>query len=107
MPKSKSRVDKKSPRRRGPTPARRDVRPRSNPRQGPQVAAAPKKPSRPPRNKPAGWALVAAGLGLAIVNDAEYLDIGILPGGHNELYLILGLLICALGAYLLGAFARP
>lgn len=51
--------------------------------------------------------MFAAGVLLAIVNDVAYFSTGILPGGHDDLYLILGLLIGVLGAYFLGVFARP
>ncbi len=108
MPKSKAGSRRQRSRRRGPTPAKQDS-PRRNEDEGHSrpASVSSKRSPRPRWNKPAGWALIAAGVLIAIVNDVAYFSTGILPGGHNELYLILGLLIGVFGAYLLGVFARP
>lgn len=56
-------------------------------------------------HRPLGWLLVALGISIVIVNDLAFVDINIMPGGHNELYLVLGLAVAGGGSYLLGAFS--
>lgn len=62
---------------------------------------------RPTRHKVLGWFQVGAGLLLVLVNYAEELGARVLPGGHNELYFVLGLVIAGGGTWWLGIFDRP
>lgn len=74
--------------------------PRYTPRQ--------KKPFRfrPEWHKPLGWAIVLLGITIAVVNDLAVFDIRVMPGGHNELYLVLALLVAGGGTWFLGIFDR-
>lgn len=61
---------------------------------------------RPEWHKPLGWVIVVLGVVIAVVNDLAFFDIEVMPGGHNELYLILALLVAGGGTWFLGAFDR-
>lgn len=63
---------------------------------------------RPRWHRVAGWVGVAAGVAVVVVNDAMLagIDTELLPFGHSELYLILGLLIAGLFSRFLGLFDR-
>ena len=77
-------------------------------RRGVSKTAAPSKKLYPPYrgwHRPLGWLLVAFGILIVIVNDLAFVDINIMPGGHNELYLILGVAVGGGGSYFLGAFS--
>ena len=62
---------------------------------------------RPTSHKVTGWVLVALGVALALINDAAWLGVNLMPGGHNELYLFLALGIAAFGGWWLGVFDAP
>ena len=50
---------------------------------------------------------MAAGIGIIIANDAMFFVEGtLLPGGHNELYLFLGLAVAGAFTWFLGLFDR-
>ena len=55
-----------------------------------------------------GWLGVLVGVGVAIANDAMLVaeDLTLLPGGHAELYLIVGLFIAGGATWFLGVFDR-
>ena len=59
---------------------------------------------RPDWHKPLGWVIVALAVVVAVVNDLAVFDIDLMPGGHNELYLLLALIIAGGGTWLLGLF---
>lgn len=42
-----------------------------------------------------------------MVNYAEDFNLGWLPGGHKELYFLLGVVMGAVGAWFLSAFDKP
>ncbi|MEO7443836.1 MAG: hypothetical protein ABIW46_09935 [Acidimicrobiales bacterium] len=62
---------------------------------------------RPPWHRLVGWGQVGLGLLLVIMNYAQDFDVVLLPGGHNELYFLLGIAVAAGGTWWLGAFDRP
>lgn len=68
----------------------------------------PKARFRPRWHRLIGWAGVAVGVLLAVLNDAMLFggDIRLLPFGHQELYLVLALLIAASSTWFLGVFDR-
>lgn len=71
----------------------------------------PKKPTyrlRPKWHRLAGWLGVLLGVGVIVANDAMLMaeDLTLLPGGHAELYLILGLFIAGGSTWFLGVFDR-
>ncbi|MGD9793901.1 MAG: hypothetical protein AB7V43_10505 [Acidimicrobiia bacterium] len=55
-----------------------------------------------------GWAGIAVGVLLAVLNDAMLFgsNVRLLPFGHQELYLVLALLIAAWSTWFLGLFDR-
>ena len=69
--------------------------------------AAPKHKIRPGWHKPLGWTVVALGVFVIIGNDVAYVAKSILPGGHSEAYLLLGLIVAGVGSVFLGLFDRP
>ena len=62
---------------------------------------------RPTSHKVTGWILVVLGIALAVVNDAAWLGVNLMPGGHNELYLFVAAGIAAFGGWWLGVFDAP
>lgn len=64
---------------------------------------------RPTWQKVLGWALVAVGALIVVLNDVQWIGDGptLLPGGHSEAYLLLGVAVAAYGAWWLGLFDRP
>jgi hypothetical protein len=62
---------------------------------------------RPPWHRILGWVLIAIGALIVVVNDAAYVDINLMPGGHNEAYFVLGLLVAGFGSWWTGLFDRP
>lgn len=71
----------------------------------------PKKPTyrlRPGWHRFAGWLGVIVGIGVVVGNDAMLIaeNLTLLPGGHAELYLILGLAIAGGATWFLGVFDR-
>lgn len=63
---------------------------------------------RPAWHRIAGWFGVALGIIVAAVNDLMLMgdDLTLLPGGHNELYLLLGIAIAGSSTWFLGLFDR-
>ena len=63
---------------------------------------------RPRLHRLAGWLGVALGIAIAAVNDLMLMgdDLTLLPGGHNEIYLILGMAVAASSTWFLGLFDR-
>ena len=51
--------------------------------------------------------VVVLGVVLIVVNYAEHMKLGWMPGGHKEAYFAVGIVIAALGAWFLAAFDRP
>lgn len=119
-----------SKRRKGPTPRNRsragldrpvssprtapNERTRSNP-PGPATATpnsrytAPRKNRglfRPTWHKVTGALLILLGLGIFVLNDAEWFGLHLMPGGHNELYAILGIALAASSTWWFGWFDR-
>lgn len=86
--------------------------PRTPERANPEASSryTPRRPTfriRPTGHKVAGWSLVAAGIAVAVLNDVAFFGPEPLPGGHSELYLVLGVAIAAYGTWWLGLFDRP
>ena len=63
---------------------------------------------RPKWHRVAGWTGVALGILIAVANDAMLFTDGVtlLPLGHQELYLILGVLVAGSSTWFLGLFDR-
>lgn len=60
---------------------------------------------RPSRHRWFGVALILGGVLLAILNDAMlFMDSTVLPFGHQELWLVAGMLVAASGTWFLGLF---
>ena len=104
--------DRRHAKKNGPTKSGRKTRtPTPAPaqtRRGVSKTAASEKKLYPPYrewHRPLGWVLVVLGITIAVANDLALVDINVMPGGHSELYLILGVLVGGGGAYFLGAFS--
>ena len=101
-------------RRKGPTP--RNPQRRSSTTTAPAAQPAPsgrytpktkaRGPFRPTWHRVIGALLVVAGLGLFVVNDLAWFDITLLPGGHNELWAVLGIATAATSTWWFGWFDR-
>lgn len=92
--------------RRGKVAARET--PESTPAPGRYTAPTPAFRLRPRWHRWAGWLGVAAGIAIIVANDAMFFT-GVptlLPGGHNELYLLLGLAVGGAFTWFLGLFDR-
>lgn len=106
-PKSKGRKTKTPPKRRArPKHVADEVdayfsRDRYTP---PKTAMARVRPSW---HKAVGWASVGIGLLIVVLNYAEEFDIHVMPGGHQEAYFLLGIVLAASGSWWLGVFDRP
>lgn len=103
MSRSRKNVSKGS--RKGPTKRRLTSEERAD-----RVRAAVEKSRKtyPPYrvwHRPVGLALLIAGILVAVMNDLAYVDIEVMPGGHNELYLMAGVFMAGGGAYLAGFFS--
>lgn len=86
-----------------------EARPRASP--APSNRYTPPKKSfrfRPGWHKLLGFALLFVGIALAAVNDAMLLQpsLTMLPGGHNELYLLAGVVIAGVSTWWFGWFDR-
>lgn len=102
-------------RRKGPTP-RNPQRRSSTTTTAPAAQPAPsgrytpktkaRGPFRPTWHRVIGALLVVAGLGLFVVNDLAWFDITLLPGGHNELWAVLGIATAATSTWWFGWFDR-
>lgn len=118
-PRSRSRRDKRSPKRSnartsprgaaGGGPSRgAGARTASSPTPSPRYT--PSRPVfrvRPTSHRIIGWTVVGLAVALAIVNDVQWGGLTLLPGGHNEGYLVLAGAVAASGAWWLGLFDRP
>lgn len=62
---------------------------------------------RPTWHKVVGWSQVAFGLAIVVVNYVDYANVRILPGGHQEGYFVLGLVIAGAATWWLGLFDPP
>jgi hypothetical protein len=95
------------------TPSKRSVAQTWTASSEPQESGryTPKTPTfrlHPGWHRVAGWLGVAAGVGVAAANDLMLMgdDLTLLPGGHTELYLLLGMAIAGSSTWLLGLFDR-
>ena len=63
---------------------------------------------RPRGHRIAGWAGILLGLVIVVVNDAMLFgeDLVLLPGGHAEVYLLLGLSVAIAATWFLVVFDR-
>jgi hypothetical protein len=68
----------------------------------------PKARFRPRWHRVAGWFGVALGIAVVVLNDAMRFseNLTLLPFGHQELYLILGLIVAGSSTWFLGLFDR-
>ena len=80
----------------------------TDPGSGRYTPPAPKARFRPRWHRVAGWLGVALGIAVAVLNDAMLFgeDVTLLPFGHQELYLVLALLIAGSSTWFLGLFDR-
>lgn len=62
---------------------------------------------RPTSHKVVGGALVFLGVVIAVLNDVARLGPRVVPGGHSELYLLLGVAVAGYGGWWFGIFDRP
>jgi len=62
---------------------------------------------RPLWHRGAGFLTAVAGVGLIIFNYAEELGSRVLPGGHQEAYFALGMVIALTSSWWFGLFDRP
>jgi uncharacterized integral membrane protein len=63
-------------------------------------------PFRPSWHKVMGGLIILAGLGIFVVNDLALFDINLMPGGHNELWAIVGIFTAASSTWWFGWFDR-
>lgn len=61
---------------------------------------------RPAWHRYAGWTIVAVGAFIVVANDVGYISKRLMPGGHSEAYLLLGVIVAGAGTYFLGLFDR-
>lgn len=80
------------------------VEPSGSSRVTPKLRA--RGPFRPTWHKVVGALLIIAGLGLFVINDLAWFDIELLPGGHNELWALLGIMTAASSTWWFGWFDR-
>ena len=101
--------------RRGPTPraernrvSKSEAAAGNHAGSGRYTAPTPAFRLRPRWHRWAGWLGVVAGIGIIVTNDAMFFVEGVtlLPGGHNELYLLLGLIVAGGFTWFLGLFDR-
>ena len=92
-------------RHRGATAGAGSDRPEASPRYTPPT---PQFRLRPRWHRFAGWFGVVLGIVIAAVNDLMLMgeDLTLLPGGHNELYLFLGIAVAGSSTWFLGLFDR-
>ena len=95
------------------TPSKASMARRERAGSGPPPSAryTPPTPSfrvRPRWHRWAGWFGVAVGVVVAAMNDLMLMgeDLTLLPGGHSELYLLLGVAIAGSATWFLGLFDR-
>lgn len=63
-------------------------------------------PFRPTWHKVVGALLILAGLGIFVLNDLAWFDINLIPGGHNELWAIVGIGTASASTWWFGWFDR-
>ena len=97
-PPNPSKSRRTSPELEAPTP------PAASSRFTPKVKA--RGPFRPTWHKVVGALLIAVGLGIFVVNDLAWFDINLIPGGHNELWAIVGIGTAATSTWWFGWFDR-
>lgn len=91
--------------RRGPTPRRRPAERETESSSRYTPPAPPEVRFRPGWHKVVGWLQIAAGL--AVVALHYGLGLQVLPGGHNDGWLVIGFVVAAGGTWWLGVFDRP
>lgn len=86
---------------------------KTSPTSAPNVRYTPPKrevvyvPMRPDWHRWLAIGLLVAGLLIVVLNDAQrFTKLHLLPFGHRELYLLLGLFICGLSGRFFGIFDR-
>lgn len=102
---AKSRKDDARKKRKGPSKKRLTSEERA---EVVQAAVEGKRKIYPPFrawHRPVGLGMLVTGILIAVVNDLAFFDIEVMPGGHSELYLILGVLVAGTGAYFAGFFS--
>ena len=110
---SSNRRRPKQQRRKGPTPRNQD-------RSRVDTAGSPPPPTarytppvknrglfRPMWHKVVGGLLILGGITLFVLNDLEWFDVHVMPGGHNELYALLAFGIAGSSTWWFGWFDRP
>ena len=108
VPESRGRTPRRKARR-GPTP--RSTR-AANDDQGELALrrvtpARSRGPFRPVSHKVIGIITIIIGLGLFAINDLALLDVNLMPGGHNEIWAPVALVIAASSMWWFGWFDRP
>ena len=93
------------------TPTKRAVADQARARTDASGRYTPPAPSyrlRPGWHRLAGWLGIVAGIVVAALNDLMLMgdDVTLLPGGHSELYLFLGIAIAGSSTWFLGLFDR-
>lgn len=78
---------------------------------GPSARYTPPAPQyrlRPRWHRVAGWLGIVLGIVIAAANDLMLMgdDLTLLPGGHSELYLLLGIAVAGSSTWFLGLFDR-
>ena len=63
--------------------------------------------SRPAWHKAVGCLVIALGVAIVTVNYLDSGAVSVLPGGHQELYFVLGALVAGVGSWWLGLFDPP
>lgn len=104
MPKSRGRKKTKSSRR---ASQQQHLRRRGELSSSANKYERPRAKSRPAWHRPVGITVAVLGVLLIVVNYAEHMNLGWMPGGHNEGYFALGIVIAGLGAWFLAVFDRP
>ena len=106
------------PRRKGPTPRNPNNPPQGSARPGPAPSEQPaassrftpkvkaRGPFRPAWHKVLGALMIVLGLGIFVLNDLAWFDINLIPGGHNELWALVGIATAAGSTWWFGWFDR-
>lgn len=107
MPKKRRRSPSGTAKTRRSKPTA-DQTPESTPTSGRYTAPTSDFRLRPRWHRWVGWLGVALGILVIVANDAMFFaeTPTLLPGGHNELYLMLGLAVAGAFTWFLGLFDR-